>query len=341
MTNNIGIIGIGIYIPKNKITAKQISEATNGVWSEQAVIEKLGIKSKPIPSANISDGTQEMGALAALEAIKDAKINPEEIDVILGVGEEWKEYGLTTSALYIQDRVKATRAWGIDVQNRCSTTVAAIEIAKSLMLSNDDINTVLIAGGYRNGDFIDYTDNNVSFMFNLGAGGGALILRKNANKNIVLGSHIIGDGSLARTVGVEIGGTAKPFTKDNLEEGQKSLRLFDPVYMKDRLNAVSIKNWHACIDKAFEKSKLAKKIDYLAILHMKRSAHETMLKDLGLTNNNSTYLEEFGHIGQIDQIISLKLGLDSGKIKKGSTICLLAAGIGYVWSAGIIKWGEI
>ena len=339
MTPNIGIIGIGVYIPKNKMTAKQISDATNGVWSEQAVYEKLGIKHKPIPSNESTDGTQEMGALAALAAIKDAKINPEEIDVVLGIGEEWKEYGLTTSALYIQDRVGAVKAWGIDVQNRCSTTVAAIEIAKALMIANDDVKTILIAGGYRNGDFIDYKDSNVSFMFNLGAGGGALVLRKNVNKNLVLGSHIIGDGSLARTAGVEIGGTAKPFTKENLEEGKKSLRLLDPVYMKNRLNEVSMKNWYSCIDKAFEKSNLSKKIDYLAILHMKRSAHEAMVKDLGLTSNNTIYLEEYGHIGQIDQIISLKLGIDSGKVKSGSTVCMVAAGIGYVWSANVIKWG--
>jgi 3-oxoacyl-[acyl-carrier-protein] synthase III len=340
MPSNIGIIGIGIYIPETKMTAKQIAEATNGVWAESAVIEKLGIKSKPIPSNQASDGTQEMGALAAIAAIKDAKINPNEIDVVLGIGEEWKEYGLTTSALYIQDRIGADKAWGIDVQNRCSTTVAAIEIAKALMLSNDDINTVLLAGGYRNGDFIDYKDSNVSFMFNLGAGGGALILRKNVNKNLILGAHIIGDGSLARTAAVEIGGIAKPFTKDNLEEGKKSLRLLDPVYMKNRLNEVSMKNWYTCIDKAFEKSKISKKIDYLAVLHMKRSAHEAMLKDLGLNSNQSTYLEEYGHIGQIDQIISLKLGLDSGKIIKGTNICMVAAGIGYVWSANVIKWGE-
>ena len=85
---------------------------------------------------------------------------------------------------------------------------------------------------------------------------------------------------------------------------------------------------------------MPKKIDYLAVLHMKRSAHEAMLKDLGLTPNQSTYLEEYGHIGQIDQIISLKLGLDSGKIRSGSNVCMVAAGIGYVWSANVIKWGE-
>ena len=42
------------------------------------------------------------------------------------------------------------------------------------------------------------------------AGGGAILLKKNYNRNLLLGSHIMSDGSLARTAGVEIGGTAKP-----------------------------------------------------------------------------------------------------------------------------------
>jgi 3-oxoacyl-[acyl-carrier-protein] synthase-3 len=73
---------------------------------------------------------------------------------------------------------------------------------------------------------------------------------------------------------------------------------------------------------------------------MKRSAHNQMLVDLGLEENQSTYLEDYGHIGQMDQIISMKLALDEGRIKDGTVICTLAAGIGYVWAANIIKWGN-
>ena len=64
------------------------------------------------------------------------------------------------------------------------------------------------------------------------------------------------------------------------------------------------------------------------------------LKDLGLNENQTTYLENYGHIGQIDQILSLEIGLKEGKIKSGDVVCMIAAGIGYVWSANIIRWGE-
>lgn len=336
---NVGIVGTGIYIPETFMTGEEIAEKTNGVWSKEAVVDKLGIRRKPVPGEN--DGTQEMGALAALDALRNTGIDPLSIDVILSVGEEWKEYPLTTSALYIQDRIGATNAWGIDLANRCCTTVSTMKIAKDMLLSDESIDTILIAGGYRNGDFVDYTDKNMSMMYNLGAGGGAIILKKNHGRNLLLGSHIIADGSLARTAGVEIGGTCNPITAENRDEAYKSLRLMDAKKMKERLNVVSMPNWYKCIDESLRKSELERTdIDYLAILHMKRSGHQAMLEELGMKEEQSIYLEDYGHIGQIDQILSLHLALQEGKVKDGSVVAMVAAGIGYVWAANVIKWGE-
>jgi len=340
LKNHVGIVGTGVYLPGGVMTAAQISEATQGVWSEDAVREKLGINQKIMPQNPETDGTQEMGALAALDCLKNTGVDPKEIDVILCIGEEWKEYPLTTSALYIQDRIGAVNAWGIDVQNRCCTSVSAMKIAKDMLLADDDINMIMVVGGYRNGDYLDYTDRNMSMMYNLGAGGGAILLKKNHGKNLLLGSHILSDGSLARTAGVQIGGIAQPITAENAEEAKHSLRLFEPEKMKNRLNEVSAANWVTCINKSLEKSQLElADLDFLAILHIKRSGHLGMLRDLGLTEDQTIYLENYGHIGQVDQILSLHLALEQGKVKDGSVICMLAAGIGYVWAANIIKWG--
>ena len=268
----IGVRGLGVYLPEKTMTAKEISEATKGTWSEEAVIEKLGIRKIHVPGPE--DGTQEMGARASLAAIEDAGIDPKDIDLILCFGEEWKEYPLTTSALYIQDRIGATNAWGIYLQNRCCSTIATMKVAKDMMLADPDVKTVLVAGGYRNGDFVDFEDKDMSMMYNLSAGGGAIILQKGYEKNQLLGSHVISDGSLARTAGVEIGGTLNPITKDNIQDAYKSLRLLEPVKMKERLNEVSMPNWLTCIDKSLEKSGYTREdIDFLNILHIKRSGH--------------------------------------------------------------------
>ena len=335
----MGIVGLGVYLPKRKMTAKEISDATGGNWTEDAVINKLGIVEKYIPSDEPCDGSQEMGALAALDCLKNTGVDPLEIDAILCITEEWKEYPLTTSACYIQDRIGARNAWGIDVQNRCCTCVSAMELAKNMLIADDELNTVLVCGGYRNCDCIDYTDNGVSFMFNLAAGGGAILLRKNYGKNLLLGTQLMTDGSVVHTCGVKVGGQREPINAGNLKEFGM-LRLMDSAKMKGLLNTVSMPNWYHCIDEALRKAgKTRADIHYLDILHIKRSGHLGMLKELGLTEDQTIYLENYGHVGQIDQILSLKLALEQGKVKDGDVVVMIAAGIGYTWAANVIQWG--
>ncbi len=338
MNTHVGIVGTGIYIPEGRMTAHEISEATGGPWSEDAIIEKLGIKSIVVPGPE--DGTQEMGVRAAKDCLANTGVDPASIDLILCIGEEWKEYPLTTSGIYIQEQIGAKNAWAIDVQQRCGTTVAAMKIAKDMMLSDSDIQTVMIVGGYRNGDFIDFKDPAVSFMYNLSAGAGALIMQRNYGKNVLLGTHIMTDGSLARDVGVEFGGTCNPITTENAQIAYKSLRVFNEKHMKERLNEVSMSNWMQCINMAFKKSGIdIDKLSYLASLHFKRSMYEYMLQELGLTMDQTIYLENYGHMGQVDQILSIHLGIKSGKIKRGTIISMIAAGIGYAWGANVIRWG--
>lgn len=334
----IGIVGTGIYLPKQFKTAKDIARETAGVWTEEAVIEKLGIKK--VLYGNKNEGAQEMSYLAAVDCLNNTLVDPLEIDVILSITEEWKEYPLTTSALYVQGKIGAINAWGIDLQNRCCTSVSAIKIAKDMLIADDEIDTIMIVGGYRNGDLVNYKDKDMSMMYNLSAGGGAMILKKDYFKNLVLGSHILADGTLARTAGVEIGGSCNPITKENVDIAYKSLKLMDAEKMKNRLNKVSMKNWLTCIDESLRKSNLAREnLDYLAILHIKRSGHHEMLNELGLKENQTIYLEDYGHIGQIDQILSIHLAERNGKLKSGDNVCLLAAGIGYVWASTIVRWG--
>lgn len=337
---HVGVVGTGLYIPPNFMTAGEVAAATEGKWHEKDVISKLGFTKKPIPGQQ--DGTQEMGVRAARDCLARTGIDPKEIDIILCIGEEWKEYPLTTSGIYIQEQIGATNAWAVDVQQRCCTCVVAMKMAKDMMLADTSLTTALIVGGYRNGDFVDYTDPAMSMMYNLGAGGGALIMKRNYGRNVLLGTHLVTDGSLARDVGVRYGGTAEPIDNSNWHKAYRSLQLFDEKHMKDRLNAVSMDNWMNCIDQSLLKSNLSRKdIGYLAVLHFKYSMHKHMLELLGLTEDQSIYLSDYGHIGQIDQILSLHLAVVHGRVTDGTVVSMIAAGIGYAWAANVIKWGPI
>ncbi len=334
---SVGILSTGIYIPKDFLTAKDISRRS-GIPKE--IIEtKLGILKKPIPGPD--DHTCEMGIKAAREAIKKAKIDPQDIDLIIYIGEEHKEYPLWTAAIKMQQELGATGAWGFDVAMRCGTTIMALKVAKDMMRSDDSIKTVLLAGGYRNVDFIDYENPRTRFMFNLGAGGGAILIQKGITKNHILESQMITDGAFSEDVVVVAGGTKNPMTKEALDQKLNMLDVLDPEGMKQRLEEKSMQNFLKVIRAAVNNSGYTDAdIDYLGILHMKKSAHDYVLNELGLSQDQSIYLNEYGHIGQIDQILSMELAEKEGKIKEGDLVVLVSAGIGYAWGATVIKWGD-
>lgn len=332
---SVGILSTAVYIPQDFITGKEIA-AKSGIPS-QIVEEKMGIKRKPVPGP--LDHTCEMGIKAAKKAIDRAGIDPLEIDLIIYIGEEHKEYPLWTSGIKLQEAVGAKNAWAFDAALRCGTTIMALKVARDMMNADPEIRIVLLAGGYRNGDLIDYKNRRTRFMYNLGAGGGAILLQKGLKKNVVLESSIITDGSFSEDVVVRVGGTKNPLTKDNLSLFQ--LDVTDPEGMKKRLDEKSMANFLHVIRTSLEKSGLKERdIGYLALLHMKKSAHEYVLKELKLTQESSVYLENYGHIGQIDQILSLELAEKAGKLKDGTVVVLVSAGIGYAWGAITIKWGN-
>ncbi|MCD5414205.1 MAG: 3-oxoacyl-ACP synthase [Clostridiales bacterium] len=335
--NNIGIVGFGIYLPETYETAQNIAEKSNVPLD--IIINKFGINKKTIPGPD--DGTMEMGVKAAKDCLRRTEEKAENIDVIICIGEEYKEYPLVTSGIYIQEKIGAYNAWAFDIALRCGTAVAAMKLAKALMLEDGNVNTILIVGGCRNGDLIDYKNPRVSFMYNLAAGAGAILLKKDYNKNILLETEIITDGAFSEDVVVRYGGTKNPINSKNAEIATKSLDVTSPERMKKGLGEKSMENFIKVIKKSLKKSNLqTKDIDYLAILHMKKSAHDFVLEELGIDESKTTYLNDYGHIGQIDQILSTIIALEQGKIKEGSIVVWVSAGIGYAWDACTIRWGQ-
>ncbi|ARU62888.1 hypothetical protein CBW65_19325 [Tumebacillus avium] len=335
-TPSIGIVSTGTYLPQTYQTSEEIAKLSG---LPQEVIEtKLGFSKKPVPGPD--DHTCQMGIRAAQQALKKGGVDPRTIDLVIYIGEEHKEYPLWTAGIKLQEAVGAVNAFAFDLQQRCGTMVLAIKVAKDMMTSDPEINTVLLAGGYRNGDFIDYTNPRTRFMYNLGAGGAAVILKKGHEQNLVLQSHILTDGSFSEDVAVVAGGTKHPITAEALEQRLNYLDVMDPAGMKARLEQKSMDNFLKVIHRSLEKSGYAAQdLGYLAILHMKRSAHQYVLRELGLQEEQSYYLSEYGHIGQCDQILSLELGLSSGRLRPGAVTVLVSAGIGYAWDACTVRWG--
>ena len=84
--------------------------------------------------------------------------------------------------------------------------------------------------------------------------------------------------------------------------------------MKQLLEEKSMKNFLKVVETSLAKSYLSTMdVDDLAILHMKKSEHDYVLQELGLSSEQSVFLEEYGHNGQFGQVLSLVLALERGR----------------------------
>jgi 3-oxoacyl-[acyl-carrier-protein] synthase-3 len=336
---HVGLEAWGVYIPKGRHTSEYISKET-GI-SKNIIEEKFGLLGKTIPGPE--DHTVQMGANASFQALKRADITPEDLDVIIWAGEVYAERPMVVNGIKLQQLLgNPMNSWAFDVNQRCGTFLVGMLVAKSLIQTNPNINRILVASGYRNCDLINYKNKRSRFMIGLAASGVAAIIRADYKRNEILGINAISDGRFADDVYIPAGGTIQPITSKALDDGLLYLDVPDPEGLKDRLDKYSMDSFVKVIDNALAQSGYTRKdINYLALLHMKRSAFEYVAKTVGVDPySQSTYFEDIGHNGQNDGIISIEYGIRDGKIKNGDLVVIVSAGIGWAWNAGVIRWGS-
>lgn len=329
-----GLTGLGTYVPAGRLSAAELAAASG--LPEWVVKDKLGIAQRVLPGQD--DHPTAMGVWAAERALADAGVRPEDVDVVISITEEHKEYPVWTSGIKLAYDVGARNAYAYDVGQKCGTAVLALKQARDLIRADESVNTVLVAGGYRNSDLVDLQDPDVRFMYNLGAGAGAAVVQRGVGHEL-LGAHILTDGSFSLDILVPVGGTKAPLTHANLSDYR--LRVTDPAGMKERLEPVSLENFVRVVEGAVARSgATTADIAYLAMLHVKRSAHDYLMRRLGLRDEQSIYLSDYGHLGQVDQLLSLELARDQGRLRAGDLAVAVAAGVGYVWNAIAVRWGD-
>jgi 3-oxoacyl-[acyl-carrier-protein] synthase-3 len=334
----VGIESWGVYIPEKRHTSEYIAQET-GIPKD--VLEtKFGLKSKSVPGPN--DHTVFMGAEATKKALDRAGITADDLDCIIWAGEVYSEYPMQTYGIKLQKYLgNPTKPWAFDINQRCGSMPVGLLLAKSLMQVYPDMKRVLVASGYRNSDLINYKNPRTRFMISLAASGVAMIVKGDSNENELLGISAISDGRFADDVYVPAGGTVKPISIEAIKKEENFLEVTDPEGLKERLDRFSMDSFVKVIDNALEQSGLTREdIDFLALLHMKRSAFDYVAKAVGVDPETQTvYLDDIGHNGQNDMVISIERGIKEGKIRNGSNIIFAAAGIGWAWNAGVIRWG--
>jgi 3-oxoacyl-[acyl-carrier-protein] synthase III len=331
----VGVVASGFYFPEQIETAADLAAVT--AIPEAVLREKMGIRQRHV--AADGDSISYMASQAARQAISRAGIDPARINMVISHGSEYKDHVLWNAAGRIQHEIGVVNAYAFETYALCAGAPIAMNVARSMMLADDSLEYVLLVAASRENDLISLKNERARFMFNFGAGGAALLLQRGASRNLLLGAAAITDGSLSETVMLtrESGALDGDPIKGDYH-GMLDVRNAD--YMAQRLTETSLRNFISVMQSAVQKSgyQLAD-VKFLGITHMKRSFYLEILSAIGLTSDQSVYLEDYGHIQSVDQVLALELGLQQGKIQPGDLVLLVGAGTGYTWSAICLRWG--
>lgn len=331
--NAIGIVSYGIYLPDQMETAEEVAQRA-GVTPEQVLA--LGIRRKYRPSQE--DQPIPMAVKAAKQAFERADgVKPEQVDLVLWTGEEYKDYIAQTASIRVQEEAGCRNAWAFDLVDQGITTLLGLRVARDMMIGDQEINTVLLAGGTRNVDLVDYTNPDTRWLLPISASGGAVLLRRGYSANLLQEIAFLIDPQMADEVYVPGGGTVLPFRAENLGTKIMYYQTPHPEIISEYLSG---RFANRLIEVIRRTAGARKTLDYLALRHLSPKDRKQVLSELNLSSEKSESLEEVGCHGTNDPLISLDLCLKRGRISDGATVILAAAGIGFSYAAAAVRWGK-
>jgi len=334
--SGVALTGYGTYVPEQVITGEEIA-AESGI-PEDVVVEKMGVREKRVCPPD-ADHATDMCVNAAEEALADADLDPADVDLVLYHGSEYKDFYVWSAAANVAERLGADEAFAVESYALCAGAPLAVRQAKAQLLA-DAPETALLVSASREEDLVDYGNEDSSFMFNFGSGACAMVLERDPDDDrtraTVRESAAVTDGSFSEDVVMPAGGSRNPPTRETVAQGLHALDVPDPDGMKERLADVSLPNFLDVADDALDRSGYDRAdLDFVALTHMKRSFHDLLTDELDVDHY---YLDEYGHVQSVDQILALDEGLSNGLVEPGDLVCFLAAGTGYTWAATVLEW---
>ncbi len=329
----IGISATAIYTPENTETAADLAEKTN--IPEKIIIEKFGLRKKHVALEN--EHASDLAIKAGKEILRT--VDPNDIDVVIYFGSPHKDYYVWPIAPKIQHELRCKQAYAFELMNVSSCFPLALKVAKDMLRSDESIKNILLVGGCKESQIIDYENPRSRFMFNFADGGAAALVSRNRVKSTILSSAIITDGSFHDDVKIPAGGSVLVSSAKTVVERQHYIDVKDPFSMKKRLDPVSVPNFVSVVEQALKRSGYsAEDISMLLPLHTKRSMFQELLTSLKLKEHQAFYLEDYGHMSALDPCFGLYLAEKRGLLHKGDLVVVVSAGTGYTWAATVLRW---
>lgn len=324
---NVGILGLGIDVPERVLTNHDLEKLVD--TSDEWIQSRTGIRERRIAAE--SDATSDLGSRACLAAIKDAGMQPADIDMVICCTFT-PDNNCPSTACLIQKKVGATNAGALDLNAACSGFLYGMSVAKGMILSGIIRNAVVVGSEVMT-RFVDFTDRNTCVLFGDGAGA-AVIGPVGAPRGIL--SEVMGaDGTGADLIKVEAGGSALPASVETIESKKHAIRMAGSEVFK-----FAVRIMGDAVDAALAKAEM--KVDQIDLLvpHQANvriidAAAKRYKMDNGRVMIN---LDKYGNTSSATIPLALYEAREQGRISEGKVVALVAFGGGLTWAANIIRW---
>jgi len=324
---SVGIIGIGNFLPEKVLTNKDLEKIVD--TSDEWIVDRTGIKERRIVEQG--EATSDLAARAAEEALKDAGVSPDEIDLII-VATATPDMLFPSTACLVQDKIKASKAAAFDLSAGCSGFVYALVVG-SQFIQTGLYKKVLVIGAETLSKITDWTDRNTCVLF--GDGAGAAVLGEVPAGYGLLGSELGADGSGGEFLSVPAGGSRMPATSESVAQGLHYLQMSGSDVFK-----FAIKVMGEAAVKALDHAGLSSEdvdcfIPHQANIRIIQSAAKRLKLPMEKVMIN---VEKYGNTSAASIPIAMKEALQKNSIKNDDIVVLVGFGAGLTWASCVIKW---
>ncbi|OZI59658.1 beta-ketoacyl-ACP synthase III [Bordetella genomosp. 11] len=185
------IAGSGSYLPPRVVSNDDLAAelATRDIQTSDAwIVERTGIRQRYIAERGVT--TSDLATEAARRAIADARLRPEDIDLII-VATSTPDYVFPSTACLVQSKLGIKGGAAFDVQAVCSGFVYALTTADSFVRARR-ARHALVIGAEVFSRILDWNDRATCVLF--GDGAGAVVLSASDEPGI-LAAQLHADGS--------------------------------------------------------------------------------------------------------------------------------------------------
>jgi 3-oxoacyl-[acyl-carrier-protein] synthase-3 len=223
---NAVIRSTGTYVPVRRMSNEELPKHLD--TSDEWIVSHTGIRNRHLAADD--QATSDLAVEAARKALYRARMQPEEIDMILVATATPDFVGFPATASIVQDKLGAANAAAMDIVAGCTGFIYGLETAKGFIASGQARNVLLIGAEILT-RHVDWQDRNTCVLFGDGAGAAVVSAQEGQEPTGLLATHLRSEGSGARMLERTAGGSRFPFQSGVTPQSDTYLKMEGrPVY---------------------------------------------------------------------------------------------------------------